>query len=52
MTLREKFREAFDLIEQMRPYSGNMPIEIKQEIEDFLKKNSEEIYGIKDYLNE
>jgi hypothetical protein len=52
MNYKEMFQEAFDLIESMKPYTSNMPIEIKNEIVAFLKKHSEEIYGIKNYLDE
>ena len=50
--VQEQFEEAFDLIELIKPYSGNMPTSLRDSIENFLKKHSEQIYGIKDYLNE
>lgn len=50
--VQEQFEEAFDLIESMKPYSGNMPVSLREDITNFLRKYSEQIYGIKDYLNE
>ena len=47
-----QFKEAFDLIEAIKVYSGNMPNSLREEIEIFLRKYSEQMYGIKDYLNE
>ena len=52
MDYQEAFQEGFDLVEEMKTYSGNMPNDLKNAIDIFLKKYSEEIYGIKDYLNE
>lgn len=48
----KKFKEAFDLIEAIKPYSDNMSDSLKKEIKNFLKKNSQTIYGIKNFLNE
>lgn len=48
---QQPFEEAFDLIESISEYSGNMPTSLRSEIEEFLKKHSEQIYGIKNFLN-
>jgi hypothetical protein len=50
--MKEQFKEAFDLIEAIKFYSGTMPNSLREEMEIFLRKYSEQIYGIKDYLNE
>lgn len=50
--MQKKFEEAFDLIEEIKVYSNNMPHPLREEIEIFLRKYSEQIYGIKNYLNE
>lgn len=50
--VQEAFEEAYDLIECIRPQAGHMPHPLRGEIEIYLRKHSEKIYGFKDYLDE
>jgi len=49
---KEAFEQAYDLIKSIRVRADSQPLWIRESIDDFLKEHSEEIYGIKDYIDE